>query len=462
MEGVTGNDRCQSRGQGRGRYNRALGTPKHVEVLASRDRLESWKEIAAFLNRSERTVRRWEDHEGLPVHRLAHDKRGSVYAYTWEIERWRESRRQLIETDTAGAGQPHSIMSGRWRWVVVGAVVVLTASAATLWWLRPAPTRVRTPNPEAVRLVELANFAGNAGRVQVETGTRYFQDAIRLDPGYGPAWAGLAVAHFVSTWFGETPIRDVAPRATSEAEQALRLDPSLSLPWQVLAGVSHFYDWDHSTAEARFRKAIELNPKSGAALSWRGDFYMDLRRFDEARMSYTLAQQASPRWLEPIAFAGNVHLFSGNPDMAIVEYKRVLESEPNYGLGIHYLGRAYIVKGQYDEGITQLRKSNEIMGNVPFSMGDLGYGLARAGRRAEAEAILADLIGRTKQGYYPAFAIAVIQLGLGHTDEALDWLERAAEERNLGFYMPSADPAYDSIRTHPRYKAVMERANLPH
>jgi hypothetical protein len=76
---------------------------RNVEVLTPRDRLESWKEIASYLNRSERTVRRWEERESLPVHRLQHEKRGSVYAYTWELDTWRDSRRQLLEAEPEAA-----------------------------------------------------------------------------------------------------------------------------------------------------------------------------------------------------------------------------------------------------------------------------------------------------------------------------------------------------------------------
>src|SRR5215510_3827293 len=75
----------------------ALNTQRKVEVLAPAGRLDSWKEFAAYLNRSERTVRRWEDKEGLPVHRHQHDKRGSVYGYRWELDAWRQSRQQLLE-----------------------------------------------------------------------------------------------------------------------------------------------------------------------------------------------------------------------------------------------------------------------------------------------------------------------------------------------------------------------------
>src|SRR6266699_3032372 len=65
-------------------------------------RLNSWKEIAGYLSRSERTVHRWEEKEGLPVHRLQHEKRGSVYAYRWELDGWRDSRPVARPVEVAG------------------------------------------------------------------------------------------------------------------------------------------------------------------------------------------------------------------------------------------------------------------------------------------------------------------------------------------------------------------------
>jgi serine/threonine-protein kinase len=311
-----------------------------------------------------------------------------------------------------------------------------------------------------VRLTQLANFGLNAGRTQLETGIRYYQDAIRIDPKYAPAWVGLAAGHLVRLWFGEVRAQEAGAQVRMEAEQALRLNPRLGQAWNVLAGLAHFVEWDHVRAEAHFHKAMELSPTSAISYSWFGDFLSDMRRFDEARVFYRRAQDASPRWLEPIAFSANTHYFGGNADLAIVEYRRVLESEPNFGLARHFLGRALVAKGQHEEGIAHLRKANEILGQVSFSLGDLGYGLAKGGKREEAEALRADLVGRRAAGYFPAFPIAVIELGLGNTEAAMDWLEHAADERNLGFYLPASDPNYDAVRAHPRFVAVMKRANL--
>ena len=427
---------------------RSLGTP----------RLESWKEIAAYLNRSERTVRRWEEKEGLPVHRLAHDKRGSVYAFTGELEAWRESRRQLVETEAPDTTLPPS---GPTRWPLVAGVVTVVVLAAGVWLLtRPEAAAGAAPDPEAVRLVTLAGFSGNAGRTQIETGMRYYQDAIRIDPRYAPAWSGLATAHLVRIWFGEVRPADALMQVQKETAEAMRLDPASGSPWRIRAAASHFFEWDHAKAETEFRKAMELAPHEAVVLSWYADYLLDLRRFDEARVYYRRAHELAPRWLEPMAFVGHTHLFAGNPDLAIVEYERALESEPNFGLAIHYLGRAFIAKGEYDRGLAHLRKSNELLGEVPFSLGDLGHALALAGKRDEAESLRADLIARRASGYYPAFPIGLIELGLGRTESALDWLEHAIEERSLSFYLPSVDPSYDAVRSHPRFKAALKKMNL--
>jgi tetratricopeptide (TPR) repeat protein len=421
----------------------------------TRDRLESWKEIAAHFRRSERTVRRWEEKEGLPVHRLAHDKRGSIYAYVDELDTWRESRRTLVEAEA-----PPVVRHRRWSTLAAAGAAVAVTITGGIWLLGRGPA-TRVPDPEAVRLVRLAAFAGNAGRVQVDTGIRYYQDALRRDPEYAPAWTGLATGHLVRIWFGEVPAADAVRQVRQEAREAIRLDPSAGEPWRVLASASHFVDWNHAEAETLFRRAMALSPQDPAAASWFADFLLDMRRFDEARQFYKKAHDLSPRWLEPIAFAGHTHYFSGNPDLAIVEYQRALESEPNFGLANHFLGRVYVSKGEHDKGIALLRKSTALLGEVPFALGDLGYALAAGGRRQEAEALRADLVGRRGRGYYPAFPIAVIEVGLGNPDAAVTWLERAADERNLGFYMPSVDPAFDAVRSHPRFIAVLKRANLP-
>ena len=439
-----------------------MDTDRPSQDLAAGDRLDSWKEIAAFLSRSERTVRRWEEKEGLPVHRLAHDKRSSVYAYSRELDAWRESRAQLVAAEPS-VEMPATTPARRnlGRWLAAAAVIVLAMSLTGFSLIRRrVQPSAASPHPEALLAVRRADFSENAGRVQIETGVRYLQEAIRHDPSFADAWSGLATAHVALSWFADGPAREMVEQAKKEAQRALELDPTDGAPWRVMAFASHYVDWDHATAEAQFRKAMELSPRDVTALSWFAEFLIDVKRFDEAFVYARKAQEVSPRWLEPMTVSGNIHLFSGNHEVAIADYRRVLESEPNYGLANHFLGRAYLGKRQYEKAIEQLRKSNDLLGQVPFSIGDLGYALALGGRRPEAERLLSSLIAKREQAYFPAFAIAQIQLGLGKTDAALDWLERAADERHMGYYMPSIDPHYESVRAHPRFRAILQRIHL--
>ena len=436
-------------------------TDRKVQPLPAPDRLDSWKEIAAYLNRSERTVRRWESTEELPVHRLHHDKRGSVYAYARELDTWRASRHVVEET----ADEEAPPKRNRVWWWAAGAVVLIAVSAAIVASVRPrtAETLVAergTASEEAWQAFERANWTPNTGRVQIEAGMRYYEEAIRLDPGFARAWAGLATAHMALTWFGERPLTDTMAEARRLAKEAQRLDPSMARSWSVLAWVSHYVDWNHKAAEEQFLRAIALRP-TAVEYTWYGDFLANMRRFDEARAMYARAQKANPRWLGPPIFASNVRAFTGQTAIAIAEQRRALETEPNYGLGVHFLGRAYLTDGNWPQAIGYLRKSNEIIGDVPFTLGDLGFALAVAGQREEAGRLLQELHARRDRGYYPAFPIAEIELGLGNTEAAFDWLDRAVDERHTGFYLPSVDPTWNAIRAMPRFRALMARMNLP-
>lgn len=100
------------------------------------DRLDSWKQIAAYLDKSERTVRRWQETEGLPVHKHQHQQRGSVWAYRQELDAWRDGR--LVLPQPLNGDSPDGFKTHRWKPVAAGAAICLIAVAAVLWFLRPS------------------------------------------------------------------------------------------------------------------------------------------------------------------------------------------------------------------------------------------------------------------------------------------------------------------------------------
>jgi len=149
------------------------------------------------------------------------------------------------------------------------------------------------------RLFELARFGANAGRVQIETGIRYYRQAIELDPKFARAWGGLATAHMALTWFGEHPPSETMNEARREAEEARRLDPSLSFSWRVLGFVSHYLDWNHQEAERNFRRAVELNPKE----------FREISRVKFPEMGY-------PSWTAPVLSRQRLYLSGARPVLA--------------------------------------------------------------------------------------------------------------------------------------------------
>ena len=144
-----------------------MSTRTEFGLVPSSDRLDSWKEIAVYLNRSVRTVRRWEWRERLPVHRLQHEKRGSVYAYKLELDSWRESRNL---TDAALPEAPHQ-NSTRRLWFVGGAVASLTIIFVLASW--PWSKRDQAPHPiiRSIAVLPLEGLAENSDQA-------YFRDGV--------------------------------------------------------------------------------------------------------------------------------------------------------------------------------------------------------------------------------------------------------------------------------------------
>jgi tetratricopeptide (TPR) repeat protein len=323
-------------------------------------------------------------------------------------------------------------------------------------------TTVLSRSPEAQRLfVRSRTMGANPSRAQIRTSLSYLQEATRIDPSFVAAYAGLAHGYIALTWFDETPAEETLKKAKSFALRALELDPSNPMAHSSLSLAAHIYDFNHQLAEAHLRTAIAAYPNHWSSLNWFAEMLMDLGRFDEAQRFNLRAGEANPAWLEVDCVRGNWYLFSNRPELAIAQYEKALASEPNHGLSRLFLGRAYLATGRLEEAIAEFERADQAMGHVPLSVAELGHALARAGKHIEAERLLAEMMTTRQRGYYPAFAVAFIHLGLGHLEQALDWMERAVDEHLPGYYLPSVDTIYDPVRSEPRFQRLLARMNLP-
>ena len=89
-----------------------------------------------------------------------------------------------------------------------------------------------------------------------------------------------------------------------------------------------------------------------------------------------------------------------------------------------------------------------------------GYILARTGRTTEAEPVLTTLKGTASERYVPSYAMALVHAGLGQTDQAFKWLDKAANERDVHLVWLVADPKWDPYRKDPRFHRLVERCNF--
>ena len=285
----------------------------------------------------------------------------------------------------------------------------------------------------------------------------YFEKAIERDPKFALAHVGLADCYMTLGVFGMRPPVETLPRARDAVLTALRIEPRLAGAYATLGQIKLQYDRDWTGAEADFARAIALNPSLsephlhwGVLLGMRGELDRGLEELKQAEQLEPLLTVAKTR-------AGSLLYFARRYDEAIEQVTESLALDDRPGIAHALLGRIYLHTGRYDLALAEFAK---IRGPTPGSFGDVGQALALSGRRAEALAELDRVIKLSTQRYVPAGDIASIYAGLGDTENALVWLDRALQQRAsmLGFL--AQNPTFDGLHDDPRFAAIVDRVGL--
>jgi len=292
----------------------------------------------------------------------------------------------------------------------------------------------------------------------------YFQRAVAADPGYAPAYTGLADCYWslgASSVVGGLPPRQAMPEAKAAALKALEIDGTLAEAHSSLAQVRLLYDWDPAASEKEFKRALDLNPDYTAAHHWYSHCLLVLGRTEES-----LAESRRALELEPLSLVINLHLgwhylYARQYDLAIEQDRRTLELDPAFPQAQRYAAWAFLQKGLHAEAIADLRAALSGLGRQPEVEAELGHALAVDGRRAEARAVLEGLSQPSPTRYVSPYSVALVHAGLGNRDQALAWLDKAYDERSD--YMPylELEPMLDSLRSDPRFGALARRVGLP-
>jgi TolB-like protein/Tfp pilus assembly protein PilF len=320
----------------------------------------------------------------------------------------------------------------------------------------------QTQNSEAYQDYLKGRFYWNKrSAAGIKIAIEHFNTAIAKDPTFALAYAGLADSYAVLSTFAAVPPRECFPKARAAALKALEIDDNLGEAHAVLGEVKVLYDFDWAAAESEFKRAIELNPGYATAHQWYALYLARTGRFEEAIGEIKKAQQLDPLSLIVNSLVGSVFRFSRRYDEAIEQLRQTLAMDPSFGPAHINLGQIYVRKRMYSEAIAEFRAGLKFAGEDPRFITGLGCAYALSGNQVEARKILAELLARSKRGYFPAHAIATVYIALGDKDRAFEWLGKAVEERGEYVVWLKVEPGYDPLRSDPRFADLLRRLNLP-
>ena len=288
----------------------------------------------------------------------------------------------------------------------------------------------------------------------------YFLRAIELDPAYALAYAGLSDAYVLLGIFGVRAPGDVYPKARAAAERALEIDETLAEPHAALGHVLTAYDWDFQGAETEYKRALDLNSSYPTAHQWYGHLLAVTGRYAEGIAEVTRARDLDPLSVPINAFVGLIYMKARKSREAVEAARKGVDLDPNNPFAHWILARALDAQNELSESVAESEKAARLSGGGQASTAQLGCAYARIGDTAKAHKIIDQLAELSRTKYVSPYDIAIIYTGLGEKDLALKWLEKAYEERAVRL-LELPDPAFDTLRSDPRFQDLVKRIGLP-
>ena len=279
----------------------------------------------------------------------------------------------------------------------------------------------------------------------------YYDRALQINPNFALAYAAKAEAYVPLAVMGYRAPKEFLTKAEEMATKALALDDTLPGAHNALAAV--LFNRNHwVSAEREFKRAIELNPSYVTAHLWHGYFLEALGQQSANLAERKLALQLDPLSVNAGCAVGSAYFYLGQYDKAIEEYRKALELDPSFPTGLSWLGQVYEAKGMYADAITAYGKAG--------SLAEVGHAYAASGRKAEARKVLRDLNQESEHRYVSPLDRALIYVGLGENDQALEWLEKA-EEQGVPLHHINVDQRFNSLRSDKRYQQLLRRIGFP-
>ena len=470
-------------------------------------RLDCWKEIAAYLGKVERTVKRWDADRSLPIHRVPGGGRASVYAYTAELNEWLKSTRAqepetavqayaenavpessgtafgapdasvMVHSRIPKASSPRSIL--RQNWLLAFSGLLLAGAAGTAVFSVVVRTASQNVQAKSEPAASIASGAEKSQAHDLYMKGRYewnqrtpdslnralddFTQAIVHNPGYAQAYVGLADTYDLLREYSTMPDSEAYARAIAAAKKAVELDDSLAEAHRALAFSEWWGNWDFRDGEREFRRTIALNPRDPVARKWYANVLAVQGQFSDGLEENERAQELDPTSNSILADRGLMLFNSGKRDEGIALLKEVERSAPEYLSPHNYLMILSLELKDYPSYLEEGKKTAEIENDAALK--DV-IASARAGYERDGERGLLNSLYAKQKEYYQAGKLWGTDLAetcilMGKKQEALQLLEEAYNRHESDVISCLSQPDLLTLRDEPRYQALVKKMNFP-
>jgi tetratricopeptide (TPR) repeat protein len=289
----------------------------------------------------------------------------------------------------------------------------------------------------------------------------HLQTSIDREPTYAMPYARLSRAYGILGNFGSLRPDEAYPRQEAVARKALALDDTLDEAHTAVGWSRLFYNRDWRGAQEEFRRAVELNPNSAVAHQGYAAYFLAMGDIDLALAEISRAQKLDPVSLNVKTDIAWILLCARRTDEAIAQLRQVREMDPGFPLAHFYFANAYMQKALFEQAIAEADSAVKLFQADARPRGLLGHAYAVAGRKIEAEQVLAELQKMGRRDYVSPYNIALIYAALGDKDRAFEWLEKAYSDRFWMMSFLKVDPRWDRLRSDARFQDLLRRMAFP-
>jgi TolB-like protein/DNA-binding winged helix-turn-helix (wHTH) protein/Tfp pilus assembly protein PilF len=286
----------------------------------------------------------------------------------------------------------------------------------------------------------------------------YFQQAIQLDPGYAPAYAGLSDYYALGD---ELPPSEALPKAREYAQEALRRDSTLPDSHISLAYIYFYYDWNWPAADQEFKRAISLAPGLAGSHRWYAVYLAAMGRMAEAMREAQRALELDPLSISAHHGAAIAAVSAGQYDRSIDEGRKIIELDPNDPRAYLDMGVGHLQKRMYQQALQDTEKGLALSHRAPFFLSIAAYVYGRLGNMEQATELVNEMRAASQKSFVAPFLFTTAFVGMGKEKEAMDALEEGYKAHDPDIVGLNSTPWFEPLRSDPRFQSLVSRMHLP-